>query len=285
MYNKMKLQSIIITSLASISLLVLASNVAQAPKKKPVPAQATTLGKDTITTASGLRYVITKRNPKGKKPEKGNKIEAHYTGTLVDGKKFDSSRDRNQTFSFTLGKGQVIAGWDEGFSYLREGETATLIIPASLGYGSSDMGDIPPNSTLIFDVELVKVIKPIPYTAYSGKGKDTVKLSSGLKYIVIKPGNPKLKVKNFNTAEVYYAGYFTNGKKFDGNFGGFDPFKLNVKQPGVIPGWVEMLSLMNSGMKVRAIIPPSLAYGPKGYGHIIPPNSTLIFDMYIDKLY
>jgi len=289
----MNLKSIIITSFAACSLLLLASNVAQAPKKA-APAQTkpsgsaakskTAAGKDTITTKSGLRYVITKRNPKGLKAAKGDKVEAHYTGTLTNGKKFDSSRDRNETFSFTLGQGQVIAGWDEGFSYLRQGEKATLIIPPAIGYGAQDMGDIPPNSTLIFDVELVKVNKPVAYKPYSGKGKDTVKLKSGLKYIVIHPGSPAMKAKPGQTASIFYAGYFLDGKKFDGNFGGFEAFKLPVIGAGVIKGWQEMLPLMNKGMKVRAIIPPHLAYGEKGYPGVIPPNATLIFDMFLQDL-
>lgn len=243
-----------------------------------------TVKNDTITTKTGLRYVITKKNPKGAKPAKGDQVEAHYTGTLTNGKKFDSSKDRNQTFSFILGNQQVIAGWDEGFSYLRKGEQATFIIPSSLGYGTQDMGEIPPNSTLIFEVELVDVKKPIAYKAFSGKGKDTITLNSGLKYIIISPGNLKVKAKEGQTASVFYAGYLMDGKKFDGNFGGFEPFRLPVVGAGVIRGWQEIIPLMNKGMKVRVIIPPHLAYGEKGYPGVIPPNSTLIFDMYLDDL-
>ncbi len=239
---------------------------------------------DTITTKTGLRYVITKKNSKGIKPAKGDQIEAHYTGTLTNGKKFDSSKDRNQTFSFILGNQQVIAGWDEGFAYLKQGEAATFIIPSSLGYGAQDMGEIPPNSTLIFEVELVGIKKPIAYKPFSGKGKDTIKLESGLKYIIISPGNGKVKAIAGQTASIFYAGYLLDGKKFDGNFGGFEPFKLQVVGAGVIKGWQEILPLMNKGMKVRVIVPPHLAYGEKGYPGVIPPNATLIFDMYLDDL-
>lgn len=239
---------------------------------------------DTVTTKTGLRYVITKKNPKGITPVKGDQIEAHYVGTLTNGKKFDSSRDRNETFSFSLGAQQVIAGWDEGFSYLKTGEIATLIIPSTLGYGSQDMGDIPPNSTLIFEVELVSIKKPIAYAPYNDKGKDTIKLKSGLKYIIIHPGDKTNKAKEGQTASIYYAGYLMNGEKFDGNFGGFDPFKLPVVGAGVIGGWREILPLMNKGMKIRVIIPPNLAYGEKGYPGVIPPNATLIFDMYLEDL-
>jgi len=281
----MKLKSIIISFSAFSVLIVLASMVSQKPitNTKAISDQVE-IRNDTVTTKTGLRYVITQRNPQGIMAVKGDRVEAHYTGTLLNGKKFDSSRDRNQTFSFTLGQGEVIAGWDEGFGILRKGEKATLIIPASLGYGTQDMGDIPPNSTLIFDVELVNVQKPIAYKPFSGKGKDTVKLSSGLKYIVIDKGNPKRKAQLNQTASIYYAGYLMDGTKFDGNFDRFEPINVPVTGAGMIKGWQEMLPRMNKGMKVRVIIPPALAYGAQGYPGVIPENATIIFDMFLSDL-
>lgn len=281
----MNFKSLIISTSALCALIVLASMVAQKPKAKSKAYSAQVATKnDTITCKSGLRYVITQKNPKGLKADKGDRVEAHYTGTLLNGKKFDSSRDRNQTFSFTLGQGEVIAGWDEGFGILRKGEKATLIIPASLGYGAADMGDIPPNSTLIFEVELVNVQKPLVYKPYSGGGKDTVKLSSGLKYIVIGKGNPKMKAQLNQTASVYYAGYLMDGTKFDGNFDRFEPITVPVTGAGMIKGWQEILPRMNKGMKVRVIIPPALAYGAQGYPGVIPANATIVFDMFLSDL-
>ena len=90
----------------------------------------------------------------------GDTITVHYVGTLLDGKVFDSSLDRNTPFSFTLGIGQVIRGWDEGFSGMRVGGKRLLIVAPDYGYGDQGVGAIPPNSTLIFEVELLNVEKP-----------------------------------------------------------------------------------------------------------------------------
>jgi len=113
----------------------------------------------TVTTASGLKYVDVVVG-KGASPTAGKTVKVHYTGTLENGKKFDSSVDRKEPFSFTIGVGQVIKGWDEGVMTMKVGGKRKLIIPAVLGYGARGAGGvIPPNATLLFDVELLDVAK------------------------------------------------------------------------------------------------------------------------------
>lgn len=110
-----------------------------------------------ITTKSGLMYED-KFIGDGKQAKAGDLVSVHYTGWLEDGTKFDSSKDRNQAFRFNLGAGMVIKGWDEGVAGMKIGGTRKLTIPSELGYGSRGAGRvIPPNATLIFEIELLDV--------------------------------------------------------------------------------------------------------------------------------
>ncbi len=110
-----------------------------------------------VTTPSGLKYEDLKVGA-GAEAKAGQAVSVHYTGWLTDGKKFDSSKDRGQPFQFALGAGQVIKGWDEGVQGMKIGGTRKLTIPPGLGYGTRGAGNvIPPNATLIFEVELLGV--------------------------------------------------------------------------------------------------------------------------------
>lgn len=111
---------------------------------------------EVITTASGLKY-IDHIIGEGECPLHGAKVLVHYTGTLLDGTKFDSSVDRGVPLAFPVGVGRVIKGWDEGIMTMRVGGKRKLVIPPQLGYGSSGTGPIPPNATLIFECELVEI--------------------------------------------------------------------------------------------------------------------------------
>jgi peptidylprolyl isomerase len=109
-----------------------------------------------IATPSGLCYIVLTKPTEEKKPKPGMSVKVHYTGTLLNGKKFDSSVDRNEPFEFNVGEGEVIRGWDEGLLDMSKGEKRTLILPSELGYGSRGAGGaIPPNAILVFDVELI----------------------------------------------------------------------------------------------------------------------------------
>ena len=145
------------TVAAQVEILV--ADAAQLSAPAPTIQPAPTITKDKkamITTSSGLQYVDTVEGT-GASPTKGQTVTVHYTGTLQDGKKFDSSRDRGQPFQFKIGVGQVIKGWDEGVGTMKVGGRRQLVIPPALGYGARGIGPIPPNATLLFDVELLGV--------------------------------------------------------------------------------------------------------------------------------
>lgn len=110
-----------------------------------------------MITDSGLKYEDTATG-EGEAAAGGQRVSVHYTGWLENGTKFDSSKDRNEPFSFILGKGQVIRGWDEGVTGMRVGGTRRLTIPPQLAYGSHGAGAvIPPNATLVFEVDLLEI--------------------------------------------------------------------------------------------------------------------------------
>jgi len=113
---------------------------------------------ETITTESGLRYKIIKEGT-GPKPQKGDKVKVHYTGKLTDGTVFDSSKNRGP-FVFNVGTGRVIKGWDEGVIDMKVGEVRELVIPPDLAYGKRGAPPvIPPDATLVFEVELLEIVK------------------------------------------------------------------------------------------------------------------------------
>jgi peptidylprolyl isomerase len=121
-----------------------------------MPIKASVLGAKAMTTQSGLRYEDIVVGT-GASPQPGQEVIVHYTGTLEDGTKFDSSLDHGQPFKFKIGVGRVIKGWDEGVMTMKVGGKRKLVIPPQLGYGARGVGPIPPNSTLVFEVELLDV--------------------------------------------------------------------------------------------------------------------------------
>ena len=229
-----------------------------------------------ITTPSGLKY-IDEVIGSGTMPKSGDKVKVHYTGTLEDGTKFDSSLDRNRPFEFTLGVGQVIRGWDEGIGSMQVGGKRKLIIPANLAYGERGAGKlIPPGATLHFDVELIEVMEVFVDTDFSLPGREE-NTDSGLRMIIHKEGTGEKPVTG-QTMNVHYTGLLETGFKFDSSHDRGKPFSFPLGLGRVIKGWDEAIALMSKGEKRTLIIPPELGYGSRSKGKI-PSNSTLIFEV------
>ena len=136
-----------------------------ASESSPAVSSASSGGTDSATPAAppvaqdtGELQIFDLKTGTGDTAVAGKTVVVHYTGTLLDGTKFDSSLDRNQPFPFSLGGGQVIQGWDQGVAGMKVGGVRRLIIPAKLGYGEAGAGGvIPPNAALVFEVELLEV--------------------------------------------------------------------------------------------------------------------------------
>jgi len=227
-------------------------------------------------------------------------VPVHYTGKLLNGDKFDSSLDRNQPFSFDLGKGQVISGWEEGLKLFKKGGKGTLYLPPELAYGDREIpGLIPPNSPLIFEIEVIEVQTPEEYEkakqqaleaalkkeseqieAYlEEKDRKAEKTESGLYYIIEKPGDGAAAEAG-KTVSVHYSGrLLSTGQQFDSSYDRDEPISFPLGQGRVIKGWDEGIALFKEGGKGTLFIPSPLGYGKSGAGAAIPPNATLIFDI------
>jgi peptidylprolyl isomerase len=230
-----------------------------------------------VTTQSGLKIKLTAAG-KGKNINKGDKVKIHYVGTLVDGRVFDSSKERNQPFEFVLGMKQVIAGWDEAILNFRPGDKAIITIPPELGYGDVQMAKIPAGSYLVFDLEVLDVFRDFAPKQFSVKTKDMLKTASGLEYSILLEGKGP-KAEKGKTVEVHYTGFLENGDIFDSSVLRGQPISFRLGAGMVIQGWDEGLALLSTGGKALLSIPYELAYGENGRPPLIPPKARLVFNI------
>lgn len=260
-------------------------------------------------TVDGIYYTVSEVG-QGRVAVPGDYVTVHYTGTLLDGSKFDSSKDRNSPFSFQIGTNRVIQGWEKGIPLFPVGGKGTLYLPSSLAYGERAVGGrIPANSPLIFEIEMLDVLpaevymqkmqeeqarqqkeaealakvqvekdKSIIAEYANSKGLKISTTASGLSYVMEREGEGD-RIKIGQSATVHYAGFLLDGTKFDASYDRNEPFTLQVGVGQVIAGWDEGLQLLNKGAKARFFLPSTLAYGSRGAGGVIPPNAVLIFDV------
>ncbi|XP_021720139.1 peptidyl-prolyl cis-trans isomerase FKBP62-like [Chenopodium quinoa] len=214
----------------------------------------------------GLKKKLLKEGEGWDTPEPGDEVEVHYTGTLLDGTKFDSSRDRGTPFKFTLGQGQVIKGWDVGISTMKKGENALWTIPPALAYGESGSPPtIPPNATLQFDVELLSWVSVKDICKDGGIFKKV--LAQGEKW-----ENPK------DTDEVFVK---FEARLEDGTLvGKSDGVEFTVSEGHFCPALSKAVKTMKKGEKVLLTVMPQYGFGEKGKPAsgdeaAVPPNSTL----------
>lgn len=236
-----------------------------------------TLGPNAVTTDSGLTYED-QTVGEGQEAQAGHLVQVHYRGFLQDGTMFDSSVERGQPFQFPLGARRVIPGWDEGVAGMKVGGKRTLVIPAQLGYGEQGAGGvIPPNATLVFEVELLGVTEVAQAPAAPAPVLEYLSTPSGLQYAVLREGEGKAAQAG-NMVTVHYTGWLESGAMFDSSIPRGEPIEFMLGNHQVIAGWDEGVQGMKVGEKRQLRIPAGLGYGTRGAGNVIPPNATLIFD-------
>lgn len=200
----------------------------------------------------------------GPAAKNGDLVAMQYTGTLLNGKQFDSNASPDkEPYSFVLGTRSVIKGWDEGLIGMKKGGTRKLEIPAELGYGDQAMGDIPPGSDLYFDVKLLDIVPSEDYNVFD---KTDLKVGTGA------------TAKMGDTVTVHYVGKLVNQKEFDNTYDRKKPatFELGT---GASTGFDAAVAGMRVGGKRSIRIPPAIGYGIGGKLPKIPGNSILLFEV------
>ncbi|KAK3122207.1 hypothetical protein QOZ80_8BG0666440 [Eleusine coracana subsp. coracana] len=218
----------------------------------------------------GLKKKLIKEGEGWETPEVGDEVEVHYTGTLLDGTKFDSSRDRGTPFKFKLGQGQVIKGWDQGIKTMKKGENAVFTIPPELAYGESGSPPtIPPNATLQFDVELLS------WTSVKDICKD-----GGIFKKILKEGEKWENPKDPDEVLVKYEARLEDGTVVSKSEG----IEFTVKEGYFCPALARAVKTMKKTEKVLLTVKPQYGFGEKGRPAAgeegaVPPNSTLHIDL------
>lgn len=216
----------------------------------------------------------------GKPTVPGATLKTHYTGWLLSGRKFGSSKDMGKPLEVVLGNGKLIKGWEQGLDGMREGGVRWLRVAPAMGYGATAYSMIPSNSTLIFRVELVESEVDSAVIEKMDFFPDTTTLtlengSEGLRYAIVKPGEGE-PARPGSTVRVHYTGWLTNGHKFDSSRDRDQEFSFPLGAGRVVRGWELGIAGMLPGEKRILIVPPGLGYGARAAGPI-PGGSTLIF--------
>ncbi|XP_057808471.1 peptidyl-prolyl cis-trans isomerase FKBP62-like [Salvia miltiorrhiza] len=228
------------------------------------------VGEEKEIDPQGLKKKLVKEGEGWDTPDSGDEVQVHYTGTLLDGTKFDSSRDRGEPFTFTLGQGQVIKGWDLGIKTMKKGENAIFTIPAELAYGESGSPPtIPPNATLQFDVELLSWVSV----------KDICK-DGGIFKKILKEGEKWENPKDPDDVLVNYVAKLEDGTvitKADG-------VEFTVEEGHFCPALAKAVKTMKKGEKVLLTVKPQYGFGEKGKPAsgdegAVPPNATLNIEL------
>lgn len=230
-----------------------------------------------VETETGLQYQDLVLGD-GAVAEVGSTVSIHYTGWLIDGTEFDSSIDGGVPISFDLGTGYVIPGWDEGLLGMKVGGKRLLVIPSTLAYGETGAGGglIPPDTTIVFEVELVALPSADDFIV---PDIEVVTTDSGLIYQDLVIGEGEV-AKVGDAVVMHFKGYLIDGLVFASSVAQQDePLSFTIGADMMIPGWNEGAIGMKIGGTRLLIIPSELGFGPQGAGGVIPPNAMVILEV------
>lgn len=237
-------------------------------------------GKEPHKTDSGLIYFILEEGA-GDAPQPDEMVEVNYTASLVDGTKFETTQG---VAPIKLKLSDVnLKGFVEAAGMMKPGAKWKLILPHELGFGEHGRPPIiPGKATVIFDVELLRVVKEANMDEYIKQveqetGKEAQRTDSGLAYVILKEGTGPQPSRT-DKVTVHYTGWLLDGTKFDSSVDRGQPFTFALSG-GVIQGWLEGVAMMKVGEKRKLIIPPALGYGARGAPPKIGPNEPLVFDV------
>ncbi|MEY4928141.1 MAG: hypothetical protein RI894_2579 [Bacteroidota bacterium] len=263
----------------------------------------------------GFYYVIDKEGT-GEFPQVGKEVFVHYVGTRLDGKKFDSSRDRGQPFSFPLGQGRVIKGWDKGIPLFREGSRGKLFLPPAVAYGERGAGgDIPANTPLIFDIEVfggadlarikeesagaaakaqAEAAKAQAEAAATAKATEGTRLADYVKaypakvfkqtadgmYYSIENEGTAPKPKTGDKVIFHFVGKFVDGRELGDSHKNGSPLTITIGENQMLPGggFDKAFQLLGKGGKGQFVMPSGSCLGAQG-AQGIPPYSSFVFDL------
>ncbi len=208
----------------------------------------------------------------GPAAKEGQCLTLLYTGWLENGHKFGSSIDENKSYGFHLNVGQEIEGWHKGIRGMRVGGVRRLIIPPGLAYGNTGKDPIPPNATVIYEIELLGIADLPEGATCKGSELPAVQIED------LDVGDGQTAAEG-QCLSVHYTGWLENGTKFDSSVDRNRPFQFQLGANQVIMGWDKGVPGMRVGGKRKLTIPPHLGYGNKGILVGLPNNATLTFEI------
>jgi len=245
---------------------------------KPAPKPTDVATDKLITTASGLQYYDMEIGT-GDEVTTTNSVTNNYTIWVKGDTEnlYIASSETNAPITFIVGKGDVVfPGWEEGVLGMKVGGKRQLIIPSALALGENGGGDIPPNATLLLEIELMD--RKEARKATKVDENDFTTTDTGLKFFDIKAGTGDTP-QSGQTVVVHYTGWLEDGTQFDSSVDRGETFQFVLGEGNVIPGWDEGVGTMKVGGIRQLVIPSNLAYGAAGSGSVIPPNATLVFEV------